>query len=128
MKDIDRDKTNSWWMLALSNINGISASRAQEIVKKYPTAKSLLDAYDRCSSTEEKHLLVANIRVNTRRIGDTASKAVYYHVTNGDDTTNAKLTATKPKTKKKPKKTEKNKPEPVIDFSVCLLDSDSEGW
>ena len=132
MKDIDRDKTNSWWMLALSNINGISANRSQEIVKKYPTAKSLLDAYDGCNSQKEKQSLVANLKVNTRRIGDAASKAVYEHITN--DTSKlgnvGKLQTNDKQKSKNSKKNEKKtkKPKESVDFSVCLLDSDSEGW
>jgi ERCC4-type nuclease len=119
MKSIDRDKTNSWWMLALTNINGISVSKAQEIIKKYPDVRSLLKAYDKCKTRSEKEKLLSNLRVNTRRIGDAASKTVFEHITN--DTA-----STKPKPKPKPKKTEP--PKEKVDFSVCLIDSDSEGW
>jgi len=80
MKNIDRDKTNSWWMLALANINGISAAKAKQIVERYPDASSLLKAYESLNNDDEKYKLLSNIKVNNRRIGYAASKSVYEHI------------------------------------------------
>lgn len=121
MKNIDRDGVNNWWMLSLANINGISISKAQEIVKKYPTVKSLLSGYSACKSKGDKAKMLGNLRVNTRRIGDAASRNVYQHIT-GDRIPTKKKVSKKKNLLSKPPKTPKN------DFSECMIDSDSEGW
>lgn len=115
MKKIDKDKTNNWWMLALTNINGISVSKAKEIIKKYPDVQSLLAGYDKCDTIKDKETMLSNIKVNTRRIGNAASKSVYSHICNRQE-----------KSKKQVKQVKQVK-QPT-DFSVCMIDSDSEGW
>lgn len=124
VKDIERNHVKNWWMLSLTNISGISAAKAQEIIKKYHSARALLDAYDNCSTQEQKAKLLSNMRVNTRRIGDALSIKVYEHVT-GDVTQFIKK---KKKTKNtKHKKTQNTKID-SLNFDECLIGSDSEGW
>ena len=96
----------------------------------------------------EKSKIVSNLKVNSRRIGDSASTNLYEFIT-GDTVgvTTSKLKSPQPQSQpqpqpqppkpkitstSKPKKFSKfskfNKKEKEIDLTVCVLDSDSEGW
>ena len=141
MKNIERNHTNhtnhtddtnpakNWWMFALTIVNGVSVAKAHQIIKRYPSVRHLLEAYDKCENCNAKSRLLGNIRVNTRRIGDVVSTKVYEHIT-GDICIGTNPKKTKSPKKTKPSKKTKNTqtPKRQIDLDVCLIDSDSEGW
>lgn len=71
-----------WNQMCYMNIPGISSNIAIKIAENYPTLKSLLTAYEQCSSIQEKELLLAEIILTEtdkqkRRIGGVISKRVY---------------------------------------------------
>ena len=66
------------------NIPGISCAIAIKISEVYPTLKSLLIAYDICTSDNEKELLLSKILLTdtdkkTRTIGKIISNRVYQY-------------------------------------------------
>lgn len=123
---IDKDRKNSWWLLALSNINGISVKKAEEIVKKYPTVQSLLDAYSCCDDYSGKIRLISNLKVNNRRIGDVAAKNVYEQITCECDTKLEKVKNVKSGNGNTTSTSTHNSD--IKNINSCLIDSDSEGW
>ena len=71
-----------WNQMCYMNIPGISSVIAIKISEYYPTIKSLLIAYDKCSSDNEKELLLSKILLidtdkTTRTIGKIISNRVY---------------------------------------------------
>jgi len=74
-----------WNQMCYMNIPGISSNIAIKIAEVYPTLKSLLDAYTKCSTETEKELLLANIILTEtdkqkRRIGEVISKRVKEYI------------------------------------------------
>ena len=74
-----------WNQMCYMNIPGISSNIAIKIAEVYPTLKSLLDAYAKCSTDPEKELLLANIILTEtdkqkRRIGEVISKRVKEYI------------------------------------------------
>jgi crossover junction endonuclease MUS81 len=74
-----------WNQMCYMNIPGISSNIAIKIAEVYPTLKSLLDAYTKCSTETEKELLIANIILTEtekqkRRIGEIISKRVKEYI------------------------------------------------
>ncbi len=71
-----------WNQMCYMNIPGISSTIAIKISEYYPTIKSLLIAYDKCLSDNEKELLLSKIVLIdtdkiTRTIGKIISNRVY---------------------------------------------------
>ena len=71
-----------WNQMCYMNIPGISSQIAIKIAEYYPTIKELLEAYAKCTTDGEKHLLLAEIVLTEtdkqkRRIGGVISKRVY---------------------------------------------------
>ena len=71
-----------WNQMCYMNIPGISSVIAIKISEYYPTIKSLLIAYEKCSSDNEKELLLSKILLidtdkTTRTIGKIISNRVY---------------------------------------------------
>ncbi|EPZ36724.1 Restriction endonuclease type II-like domain-containing protein [Rozella allomycis CSF55] len=62
----------------LKRIRGISGDKAMDIVYKYPTLKSLMDAYESCLSEEEKKNLFTNFPNRARRFGPQLSTKLYH--------------------------------------------------
>jgi len=74
-----------WNQMCYMNIPGISSNIAIKIAEVYPTLKSLLDEYTKCSTETEKELLIANIILTDtekqkRRIGEVISKRVKEYI------------------------------------------------
>jgi crossover junction endonuclease MUS81 len=74
-----------WNQMCYMNIPGISSNIAIKIAEVYPTLKSLLDEYTKCSTETEKELLIANIILTEtekqkRRIGEVISKRVKEYI------------------------------------------------
>jgi len=63
----------------LMQVRGASAQRVFAITQLYPTATALVEAFDAKSSTEEKEMLLADIRFGPRmlRIGPSLSRTIY---------------------------------------------------
>jgi crossover junction endonuclease MUS81 len=76
---------NTWFIMSLMNIPGISNTIAEKIVEKYATLNDLYSAYQQEDTNEKKHQLIANIILTqndktTRRIGSVISKRIYEYL------------------------------------------------
>ncbi|XP_051889055.1 crossover junction endonuclease EME1 [Pristis pectinata] len=79
----------SIWKKQIQQLNRVSSEIANAIVSVYPSPRSLTQAYQECSSEQEKEKLLADIPVRrgegitstTRRIGPELSKRVYLLMT-----------------------------------------------
>lgn len=74
-----------WNQLSLCAIPSVSNAIATKITEKYPTIKSLLQAYESCSTLNEKEALLADILLTEtdktkRRIGNVVSKRIYEYL------------------------------------------------
>lgn len=110
---------NIWWLKSLINISGVSASRAHAIVQKYPSITSMIEGYNACKNVNEKRLMLAGIRVNTRRIGKNISSRIYENILGHTPATINKNLGEDSKNPKKPIKD---------NIDGCIIDSDSDGW
>lgn len=75
----------NWNIMCYMNIPGISNNIAIKIAEHYPTLKSLIDSYEKCSNDTEKELLISNIILTEtdkqkRRIGNVISKRIYEYI------------------------------------------------
>jgi len=72
-------KIESWWTVSLGQIPGIGPRAARTISAKYPTAKSLLDAYQQCGSIKDRRELLQSLKPagTSRRLGPKASEKVW---------------------------------------------------
>lgn len=63
----------------LMQISGLSGDKAAAILKEYGTPRSLLEAYECCSSDSEKEKLLSSVRYGKlkRNLGPTLSRTVY---------------------------------------------------
>lgn len=61
----------------LTLITGMSLNTAGEIVKLYPTVKSLTEAFTQCKEKCQAELLLADIQCGKRKLGAALSKRVY---------------------------------------------------
>ncbi|XP_076027742.1 structure-specific endonuclease subunit MUS81 [Genypterus blacodes] len=63
----------------LMQISGLSGDKAAAILEQYSTPRSLLTAYERCSSEAEKEKLLASIRCGKlkRNLGPALSRTIY---------------------------------------------------
>jgi len=71
-----------WNQMCYMNIPGISSQIAIKISEHYPSMKSLLQAYEKCTNEQEKEKLLSEIILTEtdkqkRRIGGVISKRVY---------------------------------------------------
>lgn len=66
------------YLTMLCLIPGVTLVKAQCIREHFPTLRTLLDAYDECSSDEQRVLLLSDLRhgANNRRLGPTLSKSI----------------------------------------------------
>jgi crossover junction endonuclease MUS81 len=74
-----------WNQLSLCAIPSVSNAIATKITEKYPTIKSLLQAYETCSTLNEKEALLADILLTEtdktkRRIGNVVSKRIFEYL------------------------------------------------
>lgn len=68
---------NICYINQLKQIPGISDEIANAIIKEYSTMPKLIQKYDDCIDNEEKSLLLSNIIINKRRLGDKLSHKIY---------------------------------------------------
>lgn len=63
----------------LMQLSGVSPDKAVAILDKYPTPKSLLDAYKVQKSVEDQELLLSELKCgeNQRTLGSSLSKLIY---------------------------------------------------
>ncbi|XP_059341946.1 crossover junction endonuclease EME1 [Ammospiza nelsoni] len=80
------------WKRQIQQFNRVSAEMAEAIVSAYPSPQLLIQAYERCSSEQERENMLANIPVHrgegvtatARRIGPELSRRIYLHMTSHD--------------------------------------------
>ncbi|NXH95936.1 EME1 endonuclease, partial [Pachycephala philippinensis] len=80
------------WKRQIQQFNRVSSEMAEAIVSAYPSPQLLIQAYERCSSDQERENLLANIPVHrgegvtatTRRIGPELSRRIYLQMTSHD--------------------------------------------
>ncbi|XP_069729038.1 crossover junction endonuclease EME1 [Phaenicophaeus curvirostris] len=80
------------WKRQIQQFNRVSPAMAEAIVSAYPSPLLLIQAYDRCSSEQERVSLLADIPVHrgdgvtatSRRIGPELSRRVYLQMTSHD--------------------------------------------
>jgi hypothetical protein len=73
------------WLIRLQQIPGITAVMAMAIANKYPSTKSLIDAYHTQETDKAKHQLLKGIIFGRdRKIGSVISKRVYAILTCND--------------------------------------------
>lgn len=72
-------RQDNWWQLALAQIDGVGPKAAKAIAEKYPTAQSLIYAYQKCSSNNYRQILLADIvpAGGARRVGPKISQRVW---------------------------------------------------
>ncbi len=74
------------FMLAV--IPKVSQKMGLQILKKYPTFKTLMEAYHSCKNDKERVNLLATIPYNKRTLGRAVSASVFYHLCAGDEVIN----------------------------------------
>ncbi|KAJ3298239.1 hypothetical protein HK104_010947 [Borealophlyctis nickersoniae] len=73
------------WSKMLQELSLLTENKAAAIIERYPTLRSLYEAYKRCPSEEQAQKLLANIQINNgtsvnprlRNLGPVLSKRVY---------------------------------------------------
>ncbi|RKO92748.1 hypothetical protein BDK51DRAFT_18436 [Blyttiomyces helicus] len=66
------------WTKQVMTFRGVSAEKASVLVMTYPTMKSLLDAYDRCETAQQREKLLTTLGVSGRKaFGPVLSKRVF---------------------------------------------------
>jgi len=78
----DNITPQNWNIMCYMNIPGISNNIALKIAEKYPTIKSLVNAYEQCNNDIERENLITNIILTEtdkqkRKIGPVISKKVF---------------------------------------------------
>lgn len=81
----DNITPQNWNIMCYMNIPGISNNIALKIAEKYPTIKSLVNAYEQCNNDIERENLITNIILTetdkqTRKIGSVISKKVFNYL------------------------------------------------
>lgn len=66
------------YIMMLCLIPGVTLVKAQSIRERFPTLKTLLDTYDECPSSEQRDLILSELRygANNRRIGPSLSRCI----------------------------------------------------
>ncbi|XP_066188040.1 crossover junction endonuclease EME1 [Sylvia atricapilla] len=80
------------WKRQIQQFNRVSSEMAEAIVSAYPSPQLLIQAYERCSSDQERENMLANIPVHrgdgvtatSRRIGPELSRRIYLQMTSHD--------------------------------------------
>ncbi|KFU97266.1 Crossover junction endonuclease EME1, partial [Pterocles gutturalis] len=80
------------WKRQMQQFNRVSPEMAEAIVSAYPSPQLLIQAYNRCSSDQERENMLADIPVHrgdgvtatTRRIGPELSRRVHLQMTSQD--------------------------------------------
>ncbi|XP_071620348.1 crossover junction endonuclease EME1 [Heliangelus exortis] len=80
------------WKRQIQQFNRVSPEMAEAIVSAYPSPQLLIQAYNRCSSEQERDYLLANITVHrgegvtatSRRIGPDLSRRIHLQMTSHD--------------------------------------------
>jgi hypothetical protein len=72
------------WLKCLMQIPGCTEERGRVIVQKYPTMHTLFTAYSRMDSQEERAGLLADIRINGRRLGPVVSARIAHEYCSED--------------------------------------------
>ncbi|XP_068065666.1 crossover junction endonuclease EME1 isoform X1 [Anomalospiza imberbis] len=80
------------WKRQIQQFNRVSSEMAEAVVSAYPSPQLLIQAYERCSSDQERENMLANIPVHrgegvtatSRRIGPELSRRVYLQMTSHD--------------------------------------------
>ncbi|NXD28690.1 EME1 endonuclease, partial [Spelaeornis formosus] len=80
------------WKKQIQQFNRVSSEMAEAIVSAYPSPQLLFQAYESCSSEQERENLLASICVHrgegvtatSRRIGPELSRRIYLQVTSHD--------------------------------------------
>ncbi|KAF2978967.1 hypothetical protein EK904_003804 [Melospiza melodia maxima] len=80
------------WKRQIQQFNRVSSEMAEAIVSAYPSPQLLIQAYERCSSEQERENMLANIAVHrgegvtatARRVGPELSRRIYLHMTSHD--------------------------------------------
>ncbi|XP_021410530.2 structure-specific endonuclease subunit EME1 [Lonchura striata] len=80
------------WKRQLQQLNRVNSEMAEAIVSAYPSPQLLIQAYERCSSDQERENMLANIPVHRgegvtatcRRIGPELSRRIYLQMTSHD--------------------------------------------
>lgn len=68
---------NKLFQCILTVIPGVSISIANKIVELYPTLKILIDTYEKLENDKLKENLLANIQINSRKLGPALSKKIW---------------------------------------------------
>lgn len=74
---IDENVVSKIFKHALECIPGITDRVSGTVLKTYPTINSLIGAYNKCVSTQEREGLLADLRIDTTRIGPAISRKIY---------------------------------------------------
>uniref|UniRef100_A0A8C3NXW2 Essential meiotic structure-specific endonuclease 1 n=1 Tax=Cyanoderma ruficeps TaxID=181631 RepID=A0A8C3NXW2_9PASS len=80
------------WKRQIQQFNRVSPEMAEAIVSAYPSPQLLIQAYERCSSEQERENMLANIPVHrgegvtatARRVGPELSRRIYLQMTSHD--------------------------------------------
>ncbi|NWU91506.1 EME1 endonuclease, partial [Upupa epops] len=80
------------WKRQIQQFNRVSLEMAEAIVSAYPSPQLLVQAFNRCSSEQERQNMLENIPVHrgdgvtatSRRIGPELSRRIYLHMTSLD--------------------------------------------
>ncbi|XP_056361564.1 crossover junction endonuclease EME1 [Oenanthe melanoleuca] len=80
------------WKRQIQQFNRVSSEMAEAIVSAYPSPQLLIQAYERCSSEQERENMLSNIPVHrgegvtatSRRIGPELSRRIYLQMTSHD--------------------------------------------
>ncbi|NWS76759.1 EME1 endonuclease, partial [Crotophaga sulcirostris] len=80
------------WKRQIQQFNRVSAEMAEAVVSAYPSPLLLIEAYNKCSSEQERVDMLANIPVHRgdgvtatcRRIGPELSRRIYLQMTSHD--------------------------------------------
>ncbi|KFQ68947.1 putative crossover junction endonuclease EME2, partial [Phaethon lepturus] len=89
---VEKDGTGLWqvWKRQLQQFNRVSPATAAAIAEAYPSPSLLLQAYNECSTEDEKRLLLSDIPVKSdvsgkdHRVGPDLSRRVYLFVVSTD--------------------------------------------
>ncbi|XP_075022000.1 structure-specific endonuclease subunit EME2 [Calonectris borealis] len=89
---VEKDGTGLWqvWKRQIQQFNRVSPATAAAIAEAYPSPSLLLQAYEECSTEDEKRLLLSDIPVKSdvsgkdRRVGPDLSRRIYLFMVSTD--------------------------------------------
>ncbi|NWH26912.1 EME2 endonuclease, partial [Grus americana] len=89
---VEKDGTGLWqvWKRQIQQFNRVSPATAAAIAEAYPSPSLLLQAYQECSTEDEKRLLLSDIPVKSdisgkdRRVGPDLSRRIYLFMVSTD--------------------------------------------